>query len=91
VGQLGWRQRVSDRAQIVQLVLGDLEALMQRGEISVAYRDLFAKASDQRLLDVVSLIEILHVALLGGELRPQLPKLSFVISGVSAHASPLAL
>jgi hypothetical protein len=78
LGQLGRRQRVSDRAQIVQLVLGDLEALMQRGEISVAYRDFLAKASDQRLLDMLSFVQIVHVPLLGGDRRSQPLKLPFV-------------
>jgi hypothetical protein len=89
LGQLGRRQRVSDRAQIVQLVLGDLEALMQRGEISVAYRDFLAKASDQRLLDMLSFVQIVHVPLLGGDRRSQPLKLPFVVLGVFAHASPL--
>ena len=33
LGQLGWGERVADRAQILELVLGRLQALAQHGEI----------------------------------------------------------
>jgi hypothetical protein len=80
LGQLGRRQRVSDRAQIVQLVLGDVEALLQHGEIPVAYLDFSAQARDQRLLALVQLIQIVDVTPLGRHLGAQPLKLSVVVS-----------
>ena len=52
-GQLGRGERIPDRAQILQLMLGRLKALTQHGEIPFAHCGFFAKARDQRLLAVL--------------------------------------
>ena len=86
LGQLGRGERIPDRAQILQLMLRRLKALTQHGEIPFAHCGFFAQARDQRLLTVLSVIHIVDVALLGGNLGAQPPKLSFVFTGVFAHA-----
>jgi hypothetical protein len=75
-------------------MFGHLEAPTQHGEIFIAQCRVFAKASHQRLLEVLSVIQIVQVALLGGNVallgdnvRAQPLKLSFVVSGgVITHA-----
>ena len=84
--QLGRGERIADRAQILQLMLGRLKALTQHGEIPFAHCGFIAQARDQRLLAVLSVIHIMDVALLGGNLGAQPPKLSFVFTGLFAHA-----
>jgi hypothetical protein len=88
-GQLGRGERIPDRAQILQFMLGHLKALTQHGEIRFAHRGFFAKPSDQRLLDVLSVIQVVDVALLSGHLGAQPPKLTLLSIGVFAHASIL--
>jgi hypothetical protein len=66
-------------------MLGDVEALTQRGEISVARRDVFPKARDQRLLEVLSVIQVVDVAQLAGNLGAQPLKLPLVSRGFVAH------
>ena len=51
-GQLGRRERVPDRAQVLELVLRGVEALSQGRELLVAHRGLAPEPRDQRLLDV---------------------------------------
>jgi hypothetical protein len=66
-------------------MLGRLKALTQHGEIPFAHRGLSAKARNQRLLAVLSIIQIVDGALLGGHLGAQPTKLSFVSIGRLAH------
>ena len=63
-------------------MLGRLEALTQHDEILFAHRGLSAKARDQRLLAVLSIIQIVDGALLGGDLGAQ-PQLSSSSSGAA--------
>ena len=51
-GQLGRRERVTDRAQVLELVLRCVEALVQGRELLVAHRGFSPEPRDQRLLDV---------------------------------------
>src|SRR5512133_2652048 len=67
-------------------MLGHLKALAQRGEIPFVHCGFLAQAHDQRLLAMVSIIQIMDVAPLGGHLRAQPPKLSFLSTVVFAHA-----
>ena len=55
-------------AQILQLMLGRLQALAQCGEVPFAYRGFVAKARDQILLAVLQ-VQGVDVAPLGGHLR----------------------
>ena len=73
LGQLGWGERIPDRAQILQLMLGRLKALTQPGEIRFAHCGVFAKARDQRLLTVLSLIPITDVGPRADHLGMQSP------------------
>jgi hypothetical protein len=65
LGQLGRRQRIPDRTQILQLVLGHIKTRTQRDDLMVAHVGLFAKARDQRLLALLSLTQIADVAVSG--------------------------
>ena len=65
--QLGRGQRIADRAQILQLVLGRLKTLAQQGKIRFAYRGFVAESRDQRVLAVLQVVAIMAVALLGGD------------------------
>jgi hypothetical protein len=68
-------------------VLSHLEALLECGEIPIAHGGFFAQTHDQRFLEVLSVVQILDVAQLGGDLGAQPPKLAFVyVGGVFAHA-----
>src|SRR5512133_2957043 len=67
-------------------MLGHLKALAQRGEIPFVHCGFLAQAHDQRLLAMVSIIQIMDVAPLGGYLGAQPPKLSFLLTVVFAHA-----
>lgn len=86
LGQLGRGERIPDRAQILQLTLGNLEALTQHGEILVSYRRFSTQARVQRLLAVLSVIHLVDVSPLGGHLGAQPPKLWFVFTGVFARS-----
>ena len=50
--QLGRRERIADRAQILELVLRCVEALAQACELLIAHRGFAPKPRDQRLLAV---------------------------------------
>jgi hypothetical protein len=66
-------------------MLGRLKALTQHGENPIAQCGFFAQARNERLLAVLSVIHIVDVALLGGNLGAQPPKLSVVFAGSLAH------
>ena len=80
LGQLGRGERVADRAQVLELVLGRLEALAQGREVLVAHRGLSPKTRDQRLLAVLVLVPIAGLALSRVDLRGQPPWLVFFSS-----------
>jgi hypothetical protein len=67
------RERIPDRAQILQLMLGRLEALTQRGDIPCVHRGFSAKTRDQRLVAVLALIHVVDVALSGVSFGVQPP------------------
>jgi hypothetical protein len=85
LGQLGRRQRIPDRAQILQFMLGRLQALTQRREIPRVNRGLCAKAGDQRLLAVVALIHVADLAFSGVGFGVQPPQLHVLLVGQLAH------
>jgi hypothetical protein len=84
-GQLGRRERIPDRAQVLQLMFGRLEALTQHREIPRMHCGFFAQSSDQRLLALLSVTHVVDIAPLRGDLGAQPPKLSLVFTGVFAH------
>jgi hypothetical protein len=86
LGQLGRRERIPDRAQILQLMLGRLKTVTEHREISFAHCGFFAKARDQRLLEALAAIPIVDVALVRRNLGAQPPQLAFFFTGVWAHA-----
>jgi hypothetical protein len=85
LGELGRGERIADRAQILQLVLGRFEPLVQRGEILIARGDLLAQAHDERVLEVIAIIHVVDVALLSGNFSAQSPELTIVAVGFHAH------
>ena len=59
-GQLGRRERVTDRAQVLELVLRSVEALVQGRELLVVHRGFSPEPRDQRLLDVPLCLLMAH-------------------------------
>ena len=53
LGQFGRSERIADRAQVLQLMLGRRKTLTQHGEIRFAHCGVFAQARDKRLLAVL--------------------------------------
>jgi hypothetical protein len=84
--QVGRSERIPDRAQILQFMLGRLKAPTQHGEICFSHCGLCTQARVQGLLAVLSIAAVDDVPMLGGNLGAQLPKVLFVLVGVFAHA-----
>ena len=87
LGQLGRGERIPDRTQILQLMLGQLKTLMQRRDLLVAHVGLSAKARDQRLLAVVPRTHVADVALPAVRFGVQPPKLCVVFFALLAHGA----
>ena len=89
-GALGQRrrgQRVADRPQVVQLVLGHLEKLAQRREFLVARRGFAAKPNDQRVLPLLALAHVADVVLPRVGFGMQPPKLpSLILFALPSHS-----
>ena len=71
LGQLRRGERVADRAQVLELVLGHREAPSQLRELVVAHLRLPAQALDQRVLAVLVLAHVADVVLAGIRLGVQ--------------------
>jgi hypothetical protein len=59
LGQVGWRERIAYRAQILELVLGHREPLAKLRQIDVPQFHFLTQARDQRIL---AGIVVSHVA-----------------------------
>ena len=87
--QLGRGERITDRAQVLELMLGRIKAITQHGRIVIAQRRLVAKARDQRVLVALPAVGLADVAPLIGDLEAQLPELAIVSLRIIAHVGQL--
>ena len=87
LGQLGRGERVADRPQVVQLVLGRPETLAQGRELLVAQLRLSTEPRDQRVLAILVLAHVADVVLARVDLGVQPPKLRPLVHLFALHRS----
>ena len=85
LGKLGGRQRVADRAQVLELVLRRREALGQRGEVLGMHRGLAPQTLDERVVADVARIHVIDVALARVGFGVQPPQLHVLVLGPLGH------